>query len=305
MRKTSKTFSVLLLFCIMVMGLPNLSEVLVERASAEKESIIIKIYDKNVQFTPELGYPFLDQNGRTQVPLRVTMEAFGATVGYNDEKEIAFVQKDNITVFIPINENYIEVNGEIVQNDTSAVLVNDRTYCPIRKVLESFGATVSWDEENLTVVVSNTAQTNQTYTELSDEKNIVHIKKIYYNENKLIMQIDPVEWLFTENILKRQDVLNFISEKENYGEAIEGDEIYSILPNGYYVYNPDATFLDVVLKYSEDVDILVYPNNGIENKKVTAKMFEELINNKIEYDDVYELIVINGYILRIEQYYRP
>lgn len=97
-----------------------------------------------VQFDNSSGYPFAE-NGRTLVPLRATMESFGATVAWEAETSTAIVYKDTTTVRCEIGKNYIYRNNVKIENDAAAVVRDQRTYLPIRVVLESFGATVAWD----------------------------------------------------------------------------------------------------------------------------------------------------------------
>ncbi len=111
-------------------------------ASAAQD-IAVVIDGRAVAFTDGTGYPFIDENGRTQVPLRAVMEAFGANVGWNGEA--AVVQKDGRTVTVPIGENRILIDGQSSATDTAARVINGRTYLPIRAVLEAFGADVAWD----------------------------------------------------------------------------------------------------------------------------------------------------------------
>ncbi len=106
-----------------------------------------------VVFEKGYGKPFIDANSRTLVPLRGVMETFGAMVTWNGEDSTAVVEKDRIMVQVPVGKSYILVNGTMIPNDTSAVIRDDRTYLPIRAVLEAFGAGVSWDETKRTVVV--------------------------------------------------------------------------------------------------------------------------------------------------------
>ena len=56
-------------------------------ASAAQD-IAVVIDGRAVAFTDGTGYPFIDENGRTQVPLRAVMEAFGANVGWNGEAAV-------------------------------------------------------------------------------------------------------------------------------------------------------------------------------------------------------------------------
>ena len=98
-----------------------------------------------VNFTYDTGFPFISSEGRTMVPLRATMEAFGASVEWEHTTQTAFVRKDTTTVRCVINNKNLYRNNVAFYNDAAAVINNGRTYLPIRAVLEAFGATVSWD----------------------------------------------------------------------------------------------------------------------------------------------------------------
>ncbi len=113
----------------------------------------ITIDGKAVTFSADSGMPFIDQNNRTQVPLRLTMETAGCDVQWDDVTRTAIVNKGDVDVEVPIGKSYILVNGEYIQNDTVAVIIGNRTYLPIRAVLEAIGCSVSWDQDTKTVIV--------------------------------------------------------------------------------------------------------------------------------------------------------
>ena len=98
-----------------------------------------------IQFDDDTGTPFIDGNNRTQVPLRQTMEAFGAKVSWNAGLRQAIVAKNGITVTVPIDHYHILIGNVQKDTDTAAMIVNNRTFLPIRAVAEAFGASVSWD----------------------------------------------------------------------------------------------------------------------------------------------------------------
>ncbi len=98
-----------------------------------------------VSFDDSTGYPFVSAEGRTMVPLRATMEAYGATVRWDAETGTALVTKGVTTVACKIGEAAVYRNGTKIVNDAAAVVVDGRTYLPIRAVLESLDAKVSWD----------------------------------------------------------------------------------------------------------------------------------------------------------------
>jgi len=136
------------------------------KASAmEALDLGVTIDGQAVAFQSGYGKPFIDTNSRTLVPLRGVMETFGAEVSWDNDSSTASVLKNGTTVQVPIGQAYILVNGVSVTNDTSAVIKEERTYLPIRAVLEAFGAGVSWDDENRTVAV----RTDGTVSEIAEE----------------------------------------------------------------------------------------------------------------------------------------
>lgn len=113
----------------------------------------ISIDGQRVQFTETSGAPFIDTANRTQVPFRQTMEAFGCAVSWDGVNKIAVAEKNGVTVEVPIGASYIIKDGQQIKNDTAALIKDDRTYLPIRAVLEAFGADVGWDSSSQTVAV--------------------------------------------------------------------------------------------------------------------------------------------------------
>ena len=110
-----------------------------------------------VRFTGDYGAPFLDSAGRTQVPFRRTLETFGCTVSWDNPSRTAWAEKDGVQVAVPIGQPWMTVNGHRVDLDTAAQIRDNRTYLPIRPVLEAFGAYVTWDGEARQVVVTTGA----------------------------------------------------------------------------------------------------------------------------------------------------
>lgn len=108
----------------------------------------VYINNHNIPFSAETGYPFTDTNGRMQVPLRATMEAYGCNTAWNEAEKTVTLKKDSTTVQVPIGKAYLVINGKQKPTDTAALVKDGRTYLPIRAVLEAFGAKVNWDAKN-------------------------------------------------------------------------------------------------------------------------------------------------------------
>jgi len=98
--------------------------------------------------------PFIDENGRTLIPVRFVTEDLGATVEWNAQDREVYITKDGVNIMIRIGQEMILVNGKPKAMDTKAIIRDDRTYVPIRYVAEELGATVRWDAATRTVIIT-------------------------------------------------------------------------------------------------------------------------------------------------------
>ena len=92
-------------------------------------------------------------NNRTMVPMRAIFEALGANVYWEHEKMTATGEKDENVVSVQIESNSLVRNGEKIELDSPAVLVNNRTMVPVRAISEAFGCEVDWNENERTVTI--------------------------------------------------------------------------------------------------------------------------------------------------------
>ncbi|WDV45791.1 copper amine oxidase N-terminal domain-containing protein [Clostridiaceae bacterium M8S5] len=143
MKKACKGFIMVFVLCMLTV------------IAYSQGNINVSINEYNVEYSKDTGFPFVDENSRTQVPFRATLEAFGAVVEWDNEKKLPFATYDGVKVYAPIGEKYIIVNDEKIENDTLAILKEGKTYCPIRKVLEAFGFVVEWDSKTCSVKAIN------------------------------------------------------------------------------------------------------------------------------------------------------
>ncbi len=141
-------------------------------AAAEQSELKVCIDGEYVDFEDTTGYPYIDENNRIQVPFRVTLEAFGAIVSWNNELKIAVAEKNDIKVVIPIGQSYIEKDEEKIMNDTISVIKEDRVYLPIRIVMECFDCNVTWNSDEKTVVATSAdpQEISEIYLDLFDYK---------------------------------------------------------------------------------------------------------------------------------------
>ncbi len=92
-------------------------------------------------------------NERTMLPIRFIAEALGTTVEWIPETRTVTVTLDEINISIVIDEAVAMVNGEEITLDSPAFIENNRTYLPLRFVMEELGADVQWNGEERTVTI--------------------------------------------------------------------------------------------------------------------------------------------------------
>lgn len=93
------------------------------------------------------------ENDRVLVPFRVIFEALEAEVFWDSDTRTVTATKGGITITLTIGKNEIVKNGEAVEIDVPAQIINSRTLVPVRVISESFENTVSWDGENKVVEI--------------------------------------------------------------------------------------------------------------------------------------------------------
>jgi len=101
--------------------------------------------------------PFIDNHGRTQVPLRLIAEEMGAEVLF--ENPIVTVRLGNIEVLLELGKNQAVVNGSPVQLDAAPLLRSDRVFVPLRFVAESLDLSAHYLDG---VVLAGACQTKPT-----------------------------------------------------------------------------------------------------------------------------------------------
>lgn len=209
----------------------------------------VSINNQLIQYTSDSGTPFIDSAGRTQVPFRLTLEKFGAAVTWSSQTRTATAVKDGITVRVPIGQNYIYRNTELIYNDTSALIKDSRTYLPIRVVLEAFGATVKWNESLSRVEILTGTQPPPTtpvlvggYFDIKDlSRGLIHVT--YSDGGKIKIIIEKGTGKYTYD-------LNSTGQRESFPLQL-GDGSYKI---GLYK-NISGTSYSLITSRSFDVKI--------------------------------------------------
>ena len=93
--------------------------------------------------------PFIDEQNRTQVPIRALAEMLNCQVIWNQQTQgITIIDVDGTVITVKIGDNKIFTDGRMVEMDTVAKIINNRAYLPLRFVSEALGLNVFWEYAN-------------------------------------------------------------------------------------------------------------------------------------------------------------
>lgn len=121
-------------------------------ASTDAIRVTVNVNGSEVQWTDAV--PFIDANGRTMVPLRAVGDALGLSVGWSDEAREASFTDGAKAIYFPIGSTEARAGlMGTVPMETAAVIIDGRTYAPVRYLAEYFGYSVEWDGMSNTVVI--------------------------------------------------------------------------------------------------------------------------------------------------------
>jgi len=96
--------------------------------------------------------PFLE-NGRTWVPVRFVAEKLGADVQWDPIAKGVTIRQSGVTIELLLDSTMIRVNGHSTGMDVAPFLRQDRTWVPLRFVVENLGSTVRWVAKPQEVII--------------------------------------------------------------------------------------------------------------------------------------------------------
>ena len=140
-------------------------------ALAEEGQVPVSITLDGVLLELEAAPLYDTVNGRVSIPIRPFSESVGAEVQWNTETNTATVVKNKRYMSYSLNQMFMyqgrtDAAGTEtkVLLDVPPVLVNDRTFVPVRALMEGLGYAVDWDDVSQTVVLTTVPDTAPTAT---------------------------------------------------------------------------------------------------------------------------------------------
>ncbi len=123
---------------------------------AETLSVKVQVNTELIQF-PD-AQPFIDDQGRTQVPVRFVSEELGYQVDWSrlSDGQINVQLKNDAGKILTLEtgKTMAVVDGKAEAMDTAAVLRDGRVYVPLRFISEAKGIRVQWDSSNFIAILN-------------------------------------------------------------------------------------------------------------------------------------------------------
>lgn len=130
--------------------------------------------------------PPVIKGNRTLIPVRAITEGFGADVSWDQETKQVTITKDQTTIVLTLGSNVALVDDNEVQLNTDANTINNRTYVPMRFIMETFNKKVTYDDGTIEVEEPDSEETVDEQT----------------TSGTAIETLDPIEQTATEGAIE-------------------------------------------------------------------------------------------------------
>ncbi len=302
MRKHLKNLILITLMLVMILGLNAVTY-------ANESLFQVTIDNEVVNFTEELGYPYLDESSSTMVPVRIISEHMGYEVEWENDTQKVLISNGDKKIELQIGKSTAIVNGETVPigvqdgkpTDTKAVLVpakdSSRTYVPLRFVSESMGAEVEYDRKDGVHHI-------QIHVEGNLEVHFIDVGQgdaILIKQGEHNMLIDAGDNKYEEfivNYLKENEItkLDYVIGTHPHADHIGGlDAVIDAFDIGKIIMpkvsHTTKTFEDVLTAMGNKGLKAINPKVG-NNYKLGNASFEIVAPNSDEYADLNNYSVV-------------
>ena len=125
---------------------------------ADAPDVNLIVNQAHVYGDESTGYPYVNDQYRTMLPLRIINDTLGYDTEWQKDGQIRITDKDQkVDVTLKIGSTDYIANGEAGKFETAPTTKNNRTYLPARDFSEIYGA-IYWEKDSNTVWVSQTDQ---------------------------------------------------------------------------------------------------------------------------------------------------
>ena len=231
-------------------------------------------------------------DGRTMVPMRKIFEELGAVVVWGEKNQEISAYTEKCSVHTKIGGERLLICKEeshAVELDVPPMIVDNRTFVPVRFIAEALDATVEWDEQNNAVNIrsENIPETKpaQLIYDNSQCGNITGVVTYQYNKyvgtkpdvgaKILLMQENHVPLCSDAGIfISFSEIANYDEDPMIYCTEVDGMGNYYLdnIPAGYY-------YLLILSEETNQAPEIREMNAGLIDNYFSGKITAEAIEN--------------------------
>ncbi|MDO4281073.1 MAG: copper amine oxidase N-terminal domain-containing protein [Peptococcaceae bacterium] len=141
-------------------GLMALAFAAPQAGQAADGSVALNVNGATVASDASKGQAYINESGRTMIPLRVVGENLDYTTDWTPDGKIHISGKDGkVDVTLQVGSKEYTANGQAGQFATAPLVRDGRTYLPARDFTEIYG-NIYWDGDMRTVFIYNKDEIN-------------------------------------------------------------------------------------------------------------------------------------------------
>ncbi len=163
MKKLISTLLCTLMLSVSATAANTESDVVV---SLQIDNPIMQINGVQTEIDEGRGTTPLITDGRTLVPIRAIIEAFGGNVGWDGDTQTVSLTMQDDFINLVIDSDTAYLNNVAHMLDVAPTIINGRTMLPIRFVSECFNLGVAWDGNSQTVSIVRDSFSDSEYEAL-------------------------------------------------------------------------------------------------------------------------------------------
>ena len=215
-------------------------------------------------------------NDRVLVPVREVLEKFGAELDWRPDPRELFINKNNITVMLTVDEKVAKINGQENILDVAPIIINNKLMVPVRFISETFNFEINWDDSNnqkRVIINSNTDNKNNNDLDDLDDLDKDLEESFYFDEDQNTNND------LCESILDINDDNVIRDEKSNLDVAVV-DSIEFDGKNNYLI-KANKKIDSISEIYLSDNRLAVNINNSVLGKNLNPKIKNLKLPNEI------------------------
>ena len=138
----------------------------------------------------KIDAPALIHDGRSMIPVRYAAEWFGGTLSWDDIEKCVCIATDDKEIKFFTGRNEMIVNDEKIPLEVAPIIVNDRSFVPLRAFSEAVDKQAYYNNERKQIIISDYKMSDDTSAEFCD-----YVNKNFnlYSDMKIEgMKISPI-----------------------------------------------------------------------------------------------------------------